>query len=402
MKRVSVLFVLACAVSGVFGACTRGTIGAGEARLTVGRARVEVTPAGEAPRLVTNDLTLRSGDRVKVLRGTPRMRLSDDRGVWLRSGSDLRVGAQPLLLTGDVVALAEKKPLTVRAAGATTTVTDGAARVRRDLGVTAGVYRGSARVASAGQELAVPAYRQTTVATRGLVAVRPDPLTFHEGDVWDRHFLGAAMELDDDLQRRSDGFTARVGPNAGHAPGFYRLLFPELERDEFDSSLVDTTRPPGENFVGAAIAVSGDRSTLAHRWQEVFSFRDDGAPWGLVALDQGVSDVPGIRGVLTAAFGRLPTEPAADAVVAAPRVGAAPGTATTPAATSSTPSRPGSVPTTVAPVAPPPPGPTAPPPVTLPPVGPSDDGTGPVSGILDPVVDPVTDAADNLLGGLLK
>ena len=399
MKRATAVFVLVCAVLGVFGACTRGAIQSGEARLSVERGHAEVARAGEPDRFVTDKLTLRTGDRVKVLTGEARMRLPEGRELWLRDGSDVTVSARPRLNAGDVVALAGEHSLTVRAADATATVLDGAARVRRDLGMSAGTYEGSVRLTTASKTLEVPAYRQASVASIGLLPVRPTPLAFHESDAWDRRFLGVAMELTTDLQRRSEGLTAQLDRGEGRSPGFYRMLLPGLDERGFEPALIDGTRGPGETLVGAAIALRGERGSLTERWRQIFSFRDDGAAWGLVALDQAVTDVPGVRRVLTEALGRLPAS--TDVAVAAPAE-AAPVTIEAPRATTGSGSRaagPGSVPSTVpAPMTPPAtqPPPTNPPPVTLPPVAPPSS-QGPVEGVLDPVVDTV----DGLVGGLL-
>ena len=407
MKRATAVFVLVCAVLGVFGACARGAIQPGEARLSMERGRAEVTRRGEPERLVTDDLTLRTGDRVKVVRGEARMRLAEGRELWLRDGSDVTVGAHPRLNAGDVVALADDdEGLTVRAAGAVATVLNGAARVRRDLGMSTGTYEGAVRLTTASKSLRVPAYRQASVPSIGLLPVRPTPLAFQENDEWDRRFLGVAMELTADLQRRSEGFTAQLDPGEGRSPGFYRMLLPDLDARGFEPTLVDGTRGPGETLVGAAIALRGERGSLSDRWRQIFSFRDEGAAWGLVALDQAVNDVPGVRSVLTEALGRLPGS--GGVAIAAPS-GAPAATLEVPSPPSvsgSRPSAPGSVPSTVAPPKPqpaaPPPAPTMPTPVTLPPVVTPPPTPGPIENLLDPVVEPVVDTVGSLVGGLLR
>lgn len=401
MKRATAVFVLACAVLGLFSACTRGAIQPGEARLSIQRGRAEVKRPGEPERVVTDDLTLRTGDRVKVLSGEARMRLAEGRELWMRDGSDVTVSANPRLNAGDVVAVAGEEGLTVRAAGAVATVLDGAARVRRDLGMSAGTYEGAVRLTTASKSLRVPAYRQASVPSIGLLPVRPSPLAFNESDAWDRRFLGVAMELTTDLQQRSEGFSAQLDPGEGRSPGFYRMLLPELDERGFEPGLVDATRGPGETLVGAAIALRGDRGSFSERWRQIFNFRDEGAAWGLVALDQSVSDVPGVRRVLTEALGRLPAS-TAGAVAAPPGTVELPRAATGPGSLSAVP---GSVPSTVAPPrqqpAPQPPAPV-PTPVTLPPMVTPPPEPGPVENLLDPVLDPVVDTVDSLVGGLLR
>ena len=398
MRRATATFVLVCAVLGVFGACTRGAIQSGEARLTVERGRVRVLRDKEPARVVTDDVTLRSGDRVKVLAGDARMRLPKGNELWLRTGTDVTVGSTPRVNAGEAVALGAAEGLSVDAGDATAVVRGGASRVRVDFSMSAANYRGSLRVATAGRELSVPALRSASVAAIGRLPVRPSPLGLNVDDPWDRHFLGLAIELTADLDRRSEGFTAQLAPGQGRSPGFYRLLFPELDRGGIDTGLLGGTRAPGDTLVGAAIAVGGERGSVDQRLREVFSFRDDGAAWGLVALDQAVRDVPGIRRVLIEAIGRLPGS-ASEFAAPAPPVPDGPSTA--PSAPNVV-AQPGSVPSTVAPPVPPPvprpTPPTVPTPVTVPPVVPAPDT--PVEQLLEPVGETVETVGD-LVGGLL-
>lgn len=395
MRRATATFVLLCALSTVFGACTRGEIQSGQARLTVERGRIQILREGEPARVVTDDVSLRSGDRVNVITGDARMRLPKGNALWLRTGSGVTVGAVPRVNAGEVVAVGRREGLSVRAAEATAVVRDGAARVRADFGMSAGNYAGLLRVTTAGRSLTVPTYRHAAVAAVGRLPVKPSPLNLDLDDPWDRHFLGLAMELTSDLDRRSEGFSAQLGPNQGRSPGFYRLLIPELDSAGVDASFIDGTRSPGETLVGAALAVRAERGTLNDRLKEIFSFRDEGAAWGLVALDQAVTDVPGVRRVLTEAIGRLPAS-SSELASPTPTSATPPGGPVSPNATA----QPGSVPPTVAPPVPPPvPGPTppsVPTPVTLPPVAPPPEA-GPVESLLDPVVETV----DDLVGGLL-
>jgi hypothetical protein len=99
----------------------------------------------------------------------------------------------------------------------------------------------------------------------------PDP------DPWDLRYLGDAIDLDKQIELRRSAVAAGaattdlgavVGELAGGVP-------------------LDATRSAAETVVGASIvrAAAGDDDPV-DRWHEVFSFRDDGAPWGVVALDQ--------------------------------------------------------------------------------------------------------------------
>src|SRR5436190_1132302 len=51
----------------------------------------------------------------------------------------------------------------------------------------------------------------------------------------------------------------------------------------------------------AAIPDLGERGSFSDRWDEVFAFHDDGAKWGIVALDQAVKSEP-LIGTVEEAF----------------------------------------------------------------------------------------------------
>jgi hypothetical protein len=198
-------------------------------------------------------------------------------------------------------------------------------------------YNARVTVASAGRSLDVPALRQVAVPAAGLLPGKPSPLIFRAGDAWDQRFLGDAIDLGNQLVARSRGFTAQLGPGEGHTTAFYRQILPALANEpSFDVASLGPDRSPGEALVGLAIAVTGTRGSFDDRVAAVFAFHDDGAAWGLVALDQGVSRAPLLAGV-DEAIGRGPLsvaegrpQPAASAPA---RTGRAP--ATTPAPSSS-------------------------------------------------------------------
>lgn len=264
--------------------------------------RVEVAASG-GPFGAVNSTTraLRPGDRVQVLEGSAILALGEGASIELRAGSTAALlnplGRVPTaeLIDGDALVVA---PTSVRVVVAGTTLTvQGAARATRGLAVAAATYQGTTRVESAGKSLDVPALRQVTIAAAGLVPARPSPLTFSPADVWDQRFLGDAIELSSQLVNRSRGVTNQLGA-AGGTPALYRSLLPSLEAEpSFGTALLATGRPAGETVIGAAIALAASDGSFDARWQAVFSFHDEGAAWGLVVLDQGVSRSAVIEGV---------------------------------------------------------------------------------------------------------
>lgn len=406
-RRVAAVAVVALAVSVLAGCSRSADPGAGEARLRDVRGRVEVSRDGRTWSRRDGGI-LRRGDRVRAVGSTARavLDLGRERGrLEIRGGSAVRVGEAPELTAGDLLVEPARTPLTVVSRSVRATVASGAAaRLRRGLAFDAAVYEGRTSVSSAGRSLAVSALRQATVSGPGLVPTRPSPLRYRDADGWDRRFLGEAIDLGRDLEARSRGITAQLPADAGTTPGFYRLVLPGLDREPaFTGALLDATpAPSGERIVGAAIILAGRRGGFAERWRSAFSFRFEGAAWGLVALDQLVSSPASLVGTVDAALARALTPAGtvaaggtrprpAGAGTGTPAPGSGPGP-TSPATPTTTPTTtPGlTTPTTTPPVTiPETTVPTLPPPLE------------PVGQLVDPLVDPLVDTVGGVVDGLL-
>jgi hypothetical protein len=296
MRRFGALVAIGAGVAalgaGLVG-CSNRALGPGEARLMIVSGRAQVAGTGGSWQSAHSDQRLHQNDRVRVVSGLSEVHLSSDRGVELRTGSELQVLPQPALMKGDLLATAKGTPLTVTAGNADALVRDGAAHVTRSLGVTAASYVGDLSVSSAGRDLTVPALRQAGVPGPGLLPPAPSPLDYRPDNPWDRRYLADAIDLGDDLQARSEGFTAQLAPDEGHTAGFYRQLLPPLEtQSAFTQTLLPPDMRPGETLIGAAITTQGKDGDFLDRWRSVFAFRAQGARWGLVALDQHVTRAP--------------------------------------------------------------------------------------------------------------
>lgn len=377
---------------------------------------------GEVEPLSDGDV-LEAGDQVEVTEGTATFELADGGSIEARAGGDdvddsrLEIGAPVRLLAGDVLATGPAG-VAIEADGTRITLhsgsVDGAARVRRDLAVTTATYRGTTEVDSAGQRREIPALRQLSVSSVGRPASTPDPLQYDPADPWDLRFLGEAIDLTRQLDSLARSFTAQGVARTNAAD--YEALLPRLaDEAAFDASYLDPGRSAGDTLVGAAIAVLGGGGGFAERWAEVFAFRDDGAAWGLVAVDQAVSD-GAVLGDVTTALERSmrvdPPEVASPPVTQVPADepdgddggGGPPPTTTSTTTPSSGPSAPPAddgPPTTIIPPLPP-----LIPPITLPtlplPDLPSLGGDPGLplpdsGGLLDSLLQPLED----LLGGLI-
>jgi hypothetical protein len=375
--------------------------GKGEAFLHVdGVARV-VHPDGK-PATVTRRATLHDGDLVSLVEGTGELELPAGARLTMREGrggaadSRVRLASVPSVEAGEVLVEAPGT-LDVTAAGTRASIDGGAARLSRSLAVGIATYQGSSTLDSAGVVRTVPALRQVDVPALGRVPRALQPLGYDAGDPWDRRFLGRAIDLGERLQTLSRAYTASFAPTGRHDAAFFRSALPALsEAQGFDDALLakDPGRPVGETLVGAAIASIGRAGSFTHRWSAVFSFRDAGASWGIVALDQRVSG----SSVVAAVEGAINTSPFEFALpVSSPAVGTTTATTvpfgptgTVPPPTTPTTTPPTVPPPTTPPTTPPPTTPTIPPPTTPPPPDTPDQ--------LDPVVQPVEDVLSGVIG----
>lgn len=345
----------------------------------------------------THDLAV--GDVLDVEEGSGLVSLPGDATVEVREGSRLEVGATPSLLEGDALLVGEGE---LDADGTTVALDGGAARVGRSTGVVIAVYEGRADVRSGGRSLpdGLPALRQVVVPDAGLLPRRPAPLAYADDpDPWDRRWLGAAIDLGVELDARAVGLSA-----AGDGSGVVRALL----TDGADAAFVRADGGPrsaGEAAVGAAIAATGQGGSPPERLAAAFAFRDEGARWGLVALDQQAEREP----LLAALDGAL--DDAAPVLFAAPP--ASGGSSSPSRRPTSPPASPSPSPSTGPSPSPPPasPPPPSPPPPTSPPPPPPPPTTPPPTTPL-PTVPPLppppttppgsaTTPLEDLLGGVL-
>ncbi|MEA3054633.1 MAG: putative surface-exposed virulence protein [Actinomycetota bacterium] len=291
--RRRALALLAVALLGA-PACGRGGHDGNALRLRLD-GRASVTTAKGTRTLSGGSHDVDSGDRVRMLSGTGVLELPHDGKVLLRAGkhaSIVRAATAPQIVDGDAVVEAAGGGGRFSAGGVDVALDEGAVRVQRRLSVTVAVYRGHATVRSAGRELAggLDELRQISIQATGQVPRDRSPLLYDDAapDPWDRQFLGEAIDLGRDLERRSRGLTGQLGPRVQVDAALLDRVLPPLADHDVALARVETSSP-GEAVIGGAIAVeSAATNDVSAAWNDVFDFRDAGARWGLVALDQRV------------------------------------------------------------------------------------------------------------------
>ncbi len=395
-RRCGVFLLLALVLSAAAVGCRRPPASVA-GRLTVIDGQAEIGRPGEERREITGSRDLKVGDGVRIREGSTVVRLGGDRELELRPGSDLELRAmdgpeqaRPTLVGGDLLVRSPGQPVTVTSGGEDVVV-QGVARISRGLALLVATYEGSATVTSAAKSVVVPALREVAIPAAGLFPVRPSPLDFSPDDTWDQRYLSGAIGLSAELLARSRGFSAQQTGGDTRTVDFFRALLPGLAAEPaFQASLLDSARPPGETLVGAAIVLESTRGSFADRWASVFGFHDAGAPWGLVALDQGVNRIPLLAAIETA-VGRSPIS------FALPRPGSSASPPSPPPPSTSRPPSSGAVVATTVPVVRPAPPKTITPspttPTTVSQAGPLNTGA--------PVVDNTVNGLVNTLSGLL-
>jgi hypothetical protein len=313
MRRPITAVVASLSLVVTLAGCSSTSTPPAAGRLTV-EGQAEILHPGEDRREVTGSRNLDAGDRVRVRQGTAVIQLRDDRRFELRQGSDLELLPReatndilPTLIAGDLLIVSDTRRLVVGANGAEIAV-QGDARVSRGVALLVATYEGSAELSANGATITVPALRHASLPPTGTFPKSVAPLEFSSSDGWDQRYLSDAIDLSNQLKGRSDGFTSQLGPTEGRSLNYFRELIPRLAAEPaFTAALLDPSRTPGETLVGASITLEGTRGTFAERWAAVFTFRDQGAEWGLVAMDQGVARVP-LLAAIDDAITRGPTQ----------------------------------------------------------------------------------------------
>jgi len=305
-----------------------------------GEAQVEVDGTATVARAgggteVVEDASVRigPGDVIEVTEGTARFARSDDvtfegragPAVAGRAGTTVEMGAVPELLAGPLLVVAPV-PVELRAAGSQVTVgpaagDDGAGRLDRRLGLGVGAYRGTVAVDSAGLGARVPALRRIEVAAPGSLGRRDLPIEYTASDPWDRRFLAGALLVDRQLAPLLAAFDATAGPGPATVAGLRRAR-PDLPAAALPA-LVRAAPSSSAALVTAVLADLGPGGTFPSRAAAVQRFRDDGAPWGLVALDREVAP-PALLAGVRQALDRLGPDVAAAAAETGGGAGAPP------------------------------------------------------------------------------
>jgi hypothetical protein len=263
----------------------------GEARLEV-RGIVEVSVDGLSFVRAEGSQILGHEDRVRVVDGTARLELPNSSMAELRAGSAVAIAdggdAALVLESGDLLVEAPRDTVEVDGGTALISVV-GAAKLRRDASLAAGVYDGNVMLMRDATKFAVPRYRQAAAVGTGLLPDAPEPLALSRNDEWDRRMLPEVLDLDSQLGALGQSFENTLPAGAAVTPEVFGAMVPEVAASVTGPLLAG--RAPAENLIGLVL-VALDKGEFKTRVERVFGFRSAGASWGLVAADRNLNPIP--------------------------------------------------------------------------------------------------------------
>lgn len=253
----------------------------------------EDVPAGSVVRTGPDGfvrLTAGGGHAVELL-GESQISIAGPARIALEMGRALGVAGPDRPLAVD------SRGVSVRAAGGAST------RIERLLGaLRVAVYAGTARVELVGRGVDVPALRELVIAGGVPLERAPRPLTLSPADRWDKQLLGDVLAFDQDVSQFGRGFNAEFAGRVV-APEFF-TPFVTVANLSFLRPQIPTSEP-SEVLVGLVFATQlasrpGATGGVSRSFTDVLALRDQGASWGLIAKEKGLSLGPLRKAVLDA------------------------------------------------------------------------------------------------------
>lgn len=281
------IFAVALSLAAIAAACSPGSRSERTMELKVVEGAVRLI-RGDSSSLVRSNSQVAVGDRILVdPGGIAELRLASGRlfELW-EAEVEIVEDTRLTLRRGNLLADLEG-PGTVDAENVTVSSRNAAFRVDRALSTRVGVYEGNVVLTRPGRSLALPRLRQAIVAG-GILPRSEKPLSITYTDRWDRRFLQEAIDLDIRLQNFGRGLESQLGARSGLE--FFTAVMPGTD--------VTFLLPHGASrrsdvLIGMAIALEAvvDPLRLQSLFDGVFGLWNDGASWGLIAYERGVTQI---------------------------------------------------------------------------------------------------------------
>ena len=267
-------------------ACTSDQLEAGEAATVRAGGVLEVSDGGGRWTVVPAGQTVAGGATVRSLTAEVALEFRDGT-VRLGPHTEVSTDLDAVhLVVGEVLV---NGSVAADVAGVAVDG-DGVFRVGSRPAPLLRVYSGSAVAAADGHQRDVAALRQLDLSGRRL-PIDAEPLAYRASDAWDAELLGEAIAFDEEAARTLAGLR-RVYRNAGRRTTSFFARFVSddildlatdarglLQTDPFDALLA----------LALTAAAPGDAPALRGILDAILALRADGARWGLIAFQLGLS-----------------------------------------------------------------------------------------------------------------
>lgn len=336
MKKIAIPLIICLVATTACWPFSNGDIAEMSVKRTSDSGKVEIV-RGEETISVSDAEEVQVGDLVSTSGGARALiRLEgekpDSRYVNLAPNTDVRIestrAVEGPLHTGSLVADAGAG-MRVTFAGFDATSSSGAFRV--DIGVAsvrAGAYRGEVRLETPGQpRVSLPRLFEAQAAAGDLDG--KEPYRLDPGDPWDRVFLRAVVDLDEQLTPLATGLRNQLGKARPDLPYFRALADQEV------GFMKPYLSRPTVDLLTAFLIADNSPGSLKANFVRAFRLADDGAKWAVVAgiLDAGfktlVADLSNVAAATGAVAGGTGNEAVFSVAAAEAIDDAAPGESVT-------------------------------------------------------------------------
>lgn len=237
---------------------------------------------------VRKDLNVAAGDSLVLSKGgVAELRLAKGRVLELRDARVELTSDTALRLSRGSILSDIQAPLDIDLESSRLSADRGTFRVDRALSTRVGNYAGQPVTVRAGSSsLEIPPYRQTVVAG-GIIPKTVAPLRISRKDPWDQRLVSEALDLEQRLVNFARGLEAQLGPSSGIE--FFRAVAPLGLDVVFLEPVLGSRR--SDVLIGLLLAIDakvGSADPVQSRFEKIFDLWNDGASWGLLAVEFGV------------------------------------------------------------------------------------------------------------------
>lgn len=244
--------------------------------------KVMIHRAGEVIEVGSDNVPLEPKDVVKTGgNGLAALKLEDNRSVKMQPNAQIVIDSTRSIESerGSVLVDAPVST-TVELDGAQALAAKGIFRIDQGFGTTrAASYSAALRLVSPGQsQLMVTPLHEATIAAGELPGARK-PYQLDANDPWDQDQLQEVIELENELDLLSKGFSRQLGNDRPNIAYFSALS----DGDKVSFMRPYLKRRPVDLLIGFTVADNDRDRSLKASFRQAFHLYDQGATWGITA-----------------------------------------------------------------------------------------------------------------------